>query len=194
MLGSERLWGRRTFFWLPASFVGNSWLTQEGKAGLGSGRQAVFSRVEEPLTLTGIMLTDRKRTLWNSWKPPHSLWWKQSLNTRGNPHPYPWQRTFEHSVWTRFTLRCWSLGTLLGCLSWHTSSISRWGQWKCLWNGRPWRWFPFLQRRTGGCAPIILISHCSASLEEFMSGCCKMLQGRRMSGPLCLGCCYSGPW
>lgn len=60
----------RTFCWPPASFVGNSWLTQEGKAGLGSGRQAVFSRVEELLTLTGDMLSDRKSTLWNSWKPP----------------------------------------------------------------------------------------------------------------------------
>ncbi len=60
-----------------------------------------------------------------------------------------------------FALRCWRLRTLLGCLGWHAFLVSCGGQWQCLWRGRL------------RCAPIIRVSHCSASLGKFISGCWK---------------------
>jgi len=51
-----------------------------------------------------------------------------------------------------------------------------WGQY--LWSGRPAWWSPFLRKGTGGCAPIIRESHCSASPGKFIPGCWKGGSGR----------------
>ena len=49
----------------------------------------------------------------------------------------------------------------------------RGGRGQYLWRGRLGWWSPFSKRGSGGCAPTIGGSHCSASLAKFIPGCRK---------------------
>lgn len=161
-----------------------TWMWEEfGKAVISLGGE-LLTRTEDIVegTLWG------KSSTWLSLP----LWKRQSLKTS----PSLWQRSLKKSRCS--SVRPWldeicpeMLKTLdIVELSWLTCLFKfTWSLQQNLWNGRPGWWFPLLSMGTTGHAPVIRVSHYSASLEKsiLLSGSCwrVMVEGSiRWTGSL----------
>lgn len=97
----------------------------------------------------------------------HPFWKLGSLRYSKS---YPMAR---RQRWMRLGMRYKGLWTFWGCFGWHSLAVSHEGQGQFLQSGRLGWWFPCSKKGTRRCAPIIGVSHCSASLGKFPLRCWK---------------------